>query len=162
MELHAFDRKPFMPQAHNHAGVAILGGVGADLQIFRQAFFLDDQRVVARGCHGRAEILEDCSAIVLDFAGFAVHQFGGAYDFGAEGRADGLMSQAHSQHRDFTRKMADQFNADSGLLRRAWSGRKQDALRVHGFYLCHAYLVIPANYNLGPQFAQILNQVVGE
>ena len=33
---------------------------------------------------------------------------------------------------------------------------------MHGFDLRHAYLVIPADDNLGSQFAQILDQVVGE
>jgi hypothetical protein len=98
----------------------------------------------------------------LDFAGFAVHQFGSTHDFAAERRADGLMSQTHSQHRHIARKMADQFNADSGLLRRARPGREQNPLGVHRLYVGNGELIVPAHQHVGAQFAQILDQVVGE
>src|ERR1700730_399021 len=107
MELDAFHWKLFMAQAHDHAGASILGGVGADFEILRQALFLYDQGVIARGGHGGGQAVEDGFAVVLDFAGFAVHQFGGAHDFAAEGCAYGLMSQADSEYWNLAGEMAD-------------------------------------------------------
>src|ERR1700674_358714 len=99
---------------------------------------------------------------MLHFAGFAMHQLGGAHDLSAEGSADGLVAEADSQDRNLARKMADKFNADSGFLRRARPRREHDALRAHSLDPFHGDLVISAHYNLSAQFAQILDQVVGE
>lgn len=151
-----------MAQAHDHAGAAILRGVGTDFEIFRQAFFFHDQGVIARGGHRRGKALEDGFAVVLDLAGFAMHQFRGTHDFAAESCADGLMSQADPEQGNFAGKMADQVDADSGFLRRAWSRGKQNALGVHGVDFCHSQLVVPAHYDLRSQFTQILDQVVGK
>ena len=66
--------------------------------------------------------MEDGFVVVGDGAGFAVHQVRGANDLAAKSRADGLMSEADSEDRHLSRKMLDQLNADSGVLRGAGAG----------------------------------------
>ena len=58
--------------------------------------------------------------------------------------------------------MPDQRNGDSGFLRRARAGREHDPFRTHGLHLGGRDLVIAPHFDLRPQFAQILHQVVGE
>jgi hypothetical protein len=99
---------------------------------------------------------------VLDLAGFSVHEFGSAYDFAPKGHTDGLMSKADSEDWSLAGKMADQVDADSGFLRRAGSGREQDAFGVHGFDIRDRDLIVSADHDFGSQFAQVLDQVVSE
>ena len=75
-------------------------GPRGDFELFGQAFFGDDQRVVARAGHRGGDVFEDGPAVVLDFAGLAVHQLRGANDIAAEGRSDGLMAEADAEDRD--------------------------------------------------------------
>ena len=42
------------------------------------------------------------------------------------------------------------------------TGREKNPFRAHGFHLGGRYLVIPAHLDLGTQFAQILDQVIGK
>ena len=62
----------------------------------------------------------------------------------------------------FAGKVADQIDADAGFLRRAWAGRNDDALRLHRFNIGDCELIVAANLNLGAEFAEILNQVIGK
>jgi hypothetical protein len=72
------------------------------------------------------------------------------------------MSQADSEHGDFAGKVPDECDADSGFLRGAGAGREENALRVHGFDFHYGELVVAADYHLGSQFPQILDEVIGE
>src|SRR3982074_1417338 len=47
-------------------------------------------------------------------------------------------------------------------MRRAWTGRDHDALRPHRFRLGYRNLIVAANLDLRSQFAEILDQVIGE
>jgi hypothetical protein len=47
-------------------------------------------------------------------------------------------------------------------MRRAGPGRNDDAFWSHLLDLDNRHLIIAANFNLGSQFADVLNQVVGE
>src|SRR5579862_1235183 len=118
--------------------------------------------MVSGGRHRRWENSENSSSIVLHLAGFPVHEFGSAYDLASKGGTDRLMPQANSQQWHLAGKVADQVDADSGFLWRTWSGREQDAFGVHGFDIRDRDLVVPADYDFGSQFAQILDQVVSE
>ena len=122
--------------------------------------------------HRRGEAAKDGLAIVLNRTGFAVHQMPGANDLPAEGRTNGLVSKANSEQRHFAlifitivapgRKMADQFDADAGLLRSAWSGGDDNSLGVHRLDLLNANFVIAADLDLSTEFAQVLDKVVGK
>ncbi len=162
MELHAFDVEFLMSQAHDRAATIFFRGPGTDFQFMRQALFFDDEGVIACGRHGAGKALEDAFIIVRDRAGFAVHQMRGAYYISAEGCADGLMSKAHAQDRNLTREVPNEVDADSRILRCAPAWRNNDALRVHRLHIGDSYLVVAAYLDLGPQFSEILNEVVSE
>lgn len=91
-----------------------------------------------------------------------MHQMRRATDFRAESRADGLMSQANPENRNFAGKMPDQFDADACILRRTRPGRNYDALGPEIFKFADRDLVVAANLNLGAEFSEILDQVVGK
>ena len=120
-----------MAQAHDGAGSVFFRRPGADFQFRRQIFLFDDQRMVAGGRHRHGQALEDAFVVVHDGAGFAMHEMGSAHDFAAESFADGLMSQADAQHGNFSGELANQFDADAGILRSAGAGRDDDPLRLH-------------------------------
>ena len=76
------------------------GGAGGDFEFAGQAVFGDDERVVAGAGHGGRDAGEDGPAVVLDLAGLAVHELGGADDVAAEGCADGLVAEADAEDGD--------------------------------------------------------------
>src|SRR5579859_2119236 len=162
MELNTFDREPAMAQSHNHARAVGFPGLRADLQLLRQALFGDNQRMVARGGHGRWGILEQGPTVMADLADLAVHDLAGAHHVAAEGHADGLMPQADTEHWLLSGKVANQIDADARLLRRARARRNHNVAGPHGFYLLRGNLIVAAHLNFFPQFTQILDQVVGE
>ena len=120
------------------------------------------ERVVARGSHGHGQALKYGFIVVHDRAGFAVHEMSGPDDVSAERFADRLVAEAYSKHRNFTRKVADQIDADACLMRRAGAGRDNDLFRMHGLDLAHRDLVVAANLDVAAQFADVLDEVVGE
>ena len=127
-----------------------------------RSFLFHDERVIARGRHGRGQAAEDGLVVVGDGAGLAVHQVRSAHDVAAKSRADGLMSQADAENRNFAGEVPDQIDADAGVLRRARTRRDHDALRLHGLDLGNCDLVVAANLDLRAQFPEVLNQVVGK
>src|SRR5215469_17013363 len=72
------------------------------------------------------------------------------------------MSQAHAQDRQLAGERANQVHADARLLRSARAGRDDNPLGMEGFDLADRELVIAADHHLSPEFAQVLNEVVGE
>src|SRR6195256_3372902 len=166
MELHTLNREILMSQAHDDAGSVFVRSPCADFQIAWQIRLGDDQRMVARRGHRRRQAAKNGLAIVLDLTGFAVHQVLRANHLAAEGCANRLVSQADSEHRNISlalaRKMADQFDADTGFLRGAGPGRKHDAFGVHRFDLSDGYFVVAAKLYLSAQFAKVLDEVVSE
>jgi len=162
MKLHSLDRKLSMAQSHDGTGSIFLCGPGANLEFVRQILFLHDQRVIARGRHGTGQAVEDGFVIVRDGAGFAVHEVRCAHDLSAESGADGLMSQADAEDRNFSGEVADQIDADAGVLRGAGAGRDHDSLGLHGRDGGDRDLIVAAHFDSSPEFAEILNQVVRE
>ena len=162
MELHAFDGMMAMPQAHDGAGAVFLGGPGADFEFGWQIFFFDDERVITRGRHRHGKSLKHCPVVMHHRAGFAVHEMSGTNHAAAEGFADGLMSQANAEDGNFSREVADEGDADSGLVRRAGARRDDDSLGLQGLHFVDGDLVVASHLNLCAQFADVLDQVVGE
>ena len=103
MELDAFDFVAAVAEAHDDA----VGGFGGDGEVAGEGFAFDDERMVARGEEGIGQIAENIFAVVMDFAGFAVEELGGADDFAAEGRADGLMTEADAEDGEFAGEPLD-------------------------------------------------------
>src|SRR3984893_7269773 len=96
MELHAFEEQLAVAQAHDEA-VAL----GGNFEFAGQAFSLHDEGVIARGHEVLRQFAKNGLAIVMDAAGFAVHQRRGAHHFAAEGVANGLMTETNSEDRNF-------------------------------------------------------------
>ena len=115
---------------------------------------------VAVKCCGK--FAEDRLVIVMNFAGFSVHHFRRANHPPAKRGADGLMSQADAQHRNFAREALDQRHADASFFRRAGPGRNHDALGRELLDFVERDLIVAANFELLPHLAEVLRQVVGE
>ena len=98
----------------------------------------------------------------MDAAGLAVHQLGRAHDAAAEGLADGLMAEANAEQRHLAGKAADHVDADAGILRLARTGRDDDAIGLARGDFIERDLVVAAHFELLPQLAEVLRQVVGE
>src|SRR5579864_2380044 len=162
MELDAFNVMAAVAQAHDGASAVFFGGPGADFQLGGQIFFFDDKRMIAGGRHRHRQTLKDGFVIVHDRAGLAVHDMRGANDVAAESFAYRLVPEADSEYRHLPREVADQFDADARLMRRAWAGGDDDALGTHALDLVHGNLVVAAHLDLGAQFSEVLDQVVGE
>src|SRR5664280_2649227 len=99
---------------------------------------------------------------MFDGAGLAMHEVGGTNDFAAKGCANRLMAEAHAEQGHASCEMADQFDADSGVLRGAWPGGDHDAIGMKVVDAADSDLVITAHHYLLTQFAEVLHQVVGE
>ena len=162
MELHAFDGEFFVAQAHNHARAVVFSGVRADFEFGGQMIIRHDQRVVAGGGHRGGDAVKDGAAIVLDATRLTVHQFFGSYDFPAEGFAQSLVSEANAQYRNLAGKVANQFDADAGLVRSAGARRDDDAVGTKSFDIGNAQLIVAADFDFGAQLSEILNEVVGK
>src|SRR5437016_2641750 len=101
-------------------------------------------------------------AIVMDTAGLAVHQGRGAHYFAAECVTNGLMAKTNSQDWYFAGELADDVNANAGILRLAGAGRDHDALRLFRGDLIERDLVVAADFELFAQLAEELRQVIGK
>ena len=115
MKLHALDGKFSVAQSHDCAGPVFLRCPSADFQFSRQILLLHNEGVVARGCHGRGQSVEDSFAIVRDCTGLAVHQVRSAHHPATKSRPDGLMSQADAEDRELAGEVPDQSDADTGV-----------------------------------------------
>ena len=158
MELHALEAEFPVAQAHDDA----IGGFGGNLQVAWKRFALDDERVVARRCEWLCEVFKNTTAVVLDFAGLAVHQFLRADDASTESRSDGLMAKAHTEDRNVAGEAPDQRNADAGFLRSTRAGRNDDAFGAPGPDFVEGDLIVAANFELLTHLPKILGEVVGK
>src|ERR1700675_3732762 len=118
--------------------------------------------MIAGRCHRHGQTLKDRFIVMHDRAGFAVHEMGGANHASAEGFANRLVPETDSQHWNFSREMPDQIDADARLMRRARTGGDDKPLGPHVLDLTHGHLIVTANLDLGAQFPDVLDQVVGE
>src|SRR5580658_9799526 len=118
VELYTFHPQLSVTQAHNRAVI----GFGRDFQGARQRFALDDQRMIARGDERLRQVVKYGLAIVLDFAGLAMHQLSRANHTAAKRRADGLMAKANTENRNLPREPLDERHTNAGFRggTRAW------------------------------------------
>ena len=72
------------------------------------------------------------------------------------------MPKANTENRHLPGHVPDQRNQDPRFTRRARARRKQDALGLQRFHFFYRQLVVAADLNVGPKFAEVLNEVVGE
>ena len=158
MELDAVDRQARVAQAHDRA----VGGARIDLELGRHGLGLGRQRMVAGGGERRRQVGEHAGPVVLDRAQLAVHHLPRAADRGAERLGDRLVAEADAQDRDAAGGGADQRQRDAGAVGIAGPGRDHDRVGRHGDRILHRQRVVAVDDGLGPELAQIVDEVVGE
>src|SRR5262245_8949025 len=158
MKLHAMHGVALVLQTHDDA-VACLR---RDLQRVGQAGALDHERMVARGGEVLRDAGEHAFTGVMHLRQFAVHQGRRTHDPAAIDLADGLMAEADAEDRHCRPGPLDQLEANPGAVGIAWSGREHD--RLGGFCqdLIHGDLVVAIDARGGAQFAEEMDEVVGE
>ena len=72
------------------------------------------------------------------------------------------MSKANAEHRNLACEVLDGVDADTGLMRSTGAGGDEDAIRMKGIDLDNRRLIVASDFYVRPQFAKILDQVVGE
>ena len=158
VELYAVDGQFAVGEAHDFA----FGGFGGDFEAGRKGFAFDDEGVVAGGFEGAGEAGEDILAGVEDGGGFAVHEAGGADDFAAEDLADALVAEADSEDGDFSAEFADGVATDAGFGGGAGAGGDDDFFGGELGDVGGGNLVVALHEQVGSEFAEILDEVVGE
>ena len=72
--------------------------------------------MIARSDEWSGQTMKYCFAVVLNIAGFAVHELLCADYAASERSADGLMSETNAQNRDLSCKALNDWHADAGFL----------------------------------------------
>jgi hypothetical protein len=157
VELDAFDEEFAVAETHDDAI-----GFRGDFELIRKSFFLDDERVIARGGEILRQILEDGLVVMVDAAGFAVHDFRRSNHAPSKRKADGLMAETHTENWNHTGEAANHVHADTGVLRSAWTRRNYDALRLLLGNLLERDLVVAMHFQFLAQLAEELREVIGE
>src|SRR5271169_6200133 len=115
VELHAVHRQLAVRKAHDDAAVSVRG-YG---EFARQAFALDDERVIACRVKRRVDAAKNPAAIVPDFRQLAVDQLRRAHHLAAEGVADRLVTETDAENGNGRRGFDNQIEADARLFGRA-------------------------------------------
>ena len=123
---------------------------------------LDHQRMVPRGREVLRDAGEHAFSRVVDLRQFAVHQGGGANHAAAIDLADGLMAETDAEDRHHGPRAGNQLEADAGPVGIARPGRQHDRLRRLGQDLIHGDLVVAIDARRSAQFAEEMDEVVGE
>jgi len=164
VELDAFNRQLAVAESHNGA---LAGDTGRNFELVRDRVFGNDERVIARAGHRLRKVAEDGAAVMSNNAGLAVHQLFRANHFPTKGCTDGLMAEADAEERNLLPggqrgKVFYQRDEDTGFLRGAGSGRKQDVVGVQRDDFFGGDFVVAFDDNLGTEFTHVLDEVVGE
>jgi hypothetical protein len=85
-----------------------------------------------------------------------------AHHAAAECFADGLMAEAHAENRRLAGELAQHVERDAGVLRIARSRRQANALRVELRDFVQRDFVVAIGPYVFAEFAEVLDQVVGE
>src|ERR1700731_827838 len=157
VELHAFDEEFAVAETHDDAI-----GFRGNFELIRKRFFLDDERVIARGGEILRQIFENCLVVVVDAAGFAVHDFRRANHASSNRKADRLMAETHAENWNHSGKPANHVHANAGILRSAGTRRNYDALRLLLGNLVERDLVVAVHFQLFAQLAEELREVISE
>jgi len=110
VELNPVDLMLFMGNAHDRPIVSSRG----DFEAIGQAFRLNRQRMIAGRVKTVGNALKNAFAGVRNAADLAMHDGVRAHNLAAKCLANGLVTEAHAENRDFRSGAANQFNANSG------------------------------------------------
>src|SRR5262245_14078709 len=158
MKLHTVHGVALVLQPHNDA----VARLSRNLQRVGQAGALDYERMVARGREVLRNAGEDAFAGVMHLRQFAVHQGRRTHDATAINLTDGLVAEAAAEDRHARPGVFDQLEANPGAVGIARSGRKHDRLGSFRQDLIHGDLVVAIDSRGGAQFAEEMDEIVGE
>jgi len=92
-----------------------------------------------------------------------VHETLGTVHFAAEDGAEGLMSETDTEYGNLAIEVFDGVGGNAVVFERfAWSWRDDEVRRIEGDELVHRDLVIAENFDVRAEFAEVLDEVVGE
>lgn len=152
-----------MPHAHDlfHFALLILGP-GGDFKTFGQCLPGHHQGMIASGGERARQAGEHPLAGMVHRRGLAVHHLPGTHHLSTERLPQGLMSQTDAENRQLAGEMANRLHGNTGLVGRAGPRRDHQPVRPHRLHPGQINLVITMHQHLGPQFLQVLDQVIGE
>ena len=159
MELHAVGGMFPVCQRHDLAVLVTC----RHFQAGREVTLLCDQGVISAAGYHRGQIgKERTVAVQCDLACLAVHQVCCTDDRSAERLTDGLVSQTHAQHGELSAEAANRLYRDAGILGIARPRREDQRLRCQCFDLRNGDLIVPDDFDICVQFADVLIQVIRE
>src|SRR5580658_3883110 len=118
--------------------------------------------MVSSGLKRDGQSQEYAIAFVNDRRGLAVHQAISSNDLSSIHLPDALMPKADAQHGNMRSKMTNKLVADSGIIRRPRSRRNTDFFRAQLLNFFNSRAIISSDDQFRTEFAEVLNQVVGE
>ena len=128
MELHAFDRRVPMPDAHHDV---VVYGPGSHHELGRERVRGDAQRVIPRRRERRGHSRQQTLLVVAHLRGRAVNQCRGPPDGRPKCLSHGLHSQAHPEEGHLALDgETDRGHRDAGRVGVAGSGRDDDAAQM--------------------------------
>ena len=92
----------------NPAGVVVSPGPCSNIQTVRQAFWLDNQRMISGSQYRVVQILKQILAFVKNFGNLAVHYLASPNNFPAKRLTDALVAKAHTKNRNLPGNFLDQ------------------------------------------------------
>src|SRR3954447_5913732 len=156
MELHADGGKGPVSPRHQHAA-AVIGR----LELVREVF-VHDQRVIARHGQRVGQPGEDALAVVRDLRRLAVDGLMADHP-AAEGLAHRLVAEADAERPDAgLGEAAHDLDRDPRLVGGARAGRDDRPVIAAREQLVDRGHVVAHDVQIRPQFAQVLDEVVGE
>src|SRR5262245_17509944 len=106
--------------------------------------------------------LEETLPVVTDQRRLAVHRRRRPDDAAAEDLPDRLVTETDAEDRKSARHPADQVLRDPRGLRTAGTGRYDYGLEAGALHVGDGHGIVAADFHLGSQLPQILDEVVGE
>ena len=159
VKLNALDRQLAMLKPHNRAILKLCG----DFKAIRKAFALNNQRMIPGGVKWCRQTCKNAFAVVMHLAHLAMHDLMTPGHSAAKSLADGLMPQADAHQRRFGFRCGlNQRQADTRLIWCSGAGRQENPRRLHRHGFLGIDRIVAPDLNIRPQFAQIMDEVVGE
>ncbi len=158
VELDTLNWKIPMTQSHDQS----ISRRGRDLQTLRQGFAFHHQRMITRRQETIGQTTKDSPIVMTDFACLPMHEVRGRDDPTAENLANRLVAKANTQNRLLGFKGLDDSQRDPRLIRGPRPRRDHNSFRVQLGDSSNIDLVIPENFDVLSQFAQVLDKIVGK
>src|SRR5947209_1957945 len=99
---------------------------------------------------------------MTDGGALAVHRDGRARDRAAIGLANRLVAETDAEDRNLSSDIVDEVEANAGLMRGAWPGRKHDRIRPRRQHVGDAHLVVTVHIDTRALSPEIMHEVEGE